>query len=233
LRVIETQTNYQSIIQAITLFDNVISDNIWNEKSRSFLNKSRLILEHLLYGCHENKFNFDPFIYKTFEVFIRNKKQIKINMKDLDYCIKDKVFLQVIFGSNVFVSKEKAEAAGRDYFIPVNNENLFDNKFLQRLNKVTSMEISGVQTKHTNKYWSFSLINLLSLIEDTKIENIKISTTYLKKGANSWLSYLFDTSFVSLIGTYKNKGFDIKFSVNEYGEYCEHCIDIDIDKKPE
>ena len=71
IRIIETATNYQEIIQAITLFDNALSNNI--EERVNVSSESLLVLKHLIYERNENK--FDLFIYNTWKVFVQKKNR--------------------------------------------------------------------------------------------------------------------------------------------------------------
>jgi len=190
--------------------DNIISDNVRTAKgvNKSLLSSYSLILEHLLYGLHKNKFN--PFIYESFKVFCQNKTEITLNIHYIWKCIRNRAFLNVIFGSNVFVIGDLSEDDDNNFSIPVNNENLPMRKFLESFNNVTSIKITNVQ--YDDYYYSFCLIRLLSLIEDTKIEKIEISSGYGYKG---WLSSSWKVSSSSLIQTYKKKGFQIEYKYNK------------------
>ena len=69
------------------------------------------------------------------------------------------------------------------------------------------------------KYYSFSLIELLSLLQDTTIEKVTIRTYAIKKGGSSWLSDLWNTSSLLMIETYKKKGFNIRFEKKGRTDY--------------
>ena len=187
--------------------DNIISDNVRAADSvdKSLLSSYSLILEHLLYGLHKNKFKFNPFIYESFKVFCQNKTEITLNMDNINDFIEDKVFLNVIFGSNGFVKRSRW--GYNNFSIPVNNENLPMRKFLESFNNVTSIKITKVEYGYD--YYSFCLIRLLSLIEDTKIEKIEIG------GWKGWLFTSWKVSSSSLIQTYKKKGFQIEYKYNK------------------
>ena len=186
-------------------------------------------MEHLLYGHNKNKFNFDPFIYQTVKVFCKSKKKIAISMYNLDEYIDFKKFLNLIFGENDFGEIGKfSELDDESHFIPDNNQNIPNHKFLQKFKNVTSLEISGVEHYDDDgKYYSFSLIKLLSLVLDTKIEKVTIDG-YVKKGSSSsWLSFSWNTQSLSLTQTFKKKGFNIQFKKERdlIGRK-KHCIDI-------
>ena len=130
-------------------------------------------------------------------------------MYDLDRCINDlyPVFLTVIFGFDGFVIGKLEDFNDNNFSIPANNQNIPCRKFLDKVKKVTSIKIYGVQLK--DKYYSFCLFRLLSLIENTRIEKIEIES--YSGGYKSWLSSSWKVSSSSLIQTYKNKGFQVKY----------------------
>ena len=75
IRIIETATNYRGIIQAITFFDNVLSNNIYNGVVVNTCPEWSLILNHLMHGRKENI--FDPIIYNSWKVFLEKKLKLK------------------------------------------------------------------------------------------------------------------------------------------------------------
>ena len=144
-----------------------------------------------------------------------------MNMYNLDKYIDFKKFLNLIFGENEFGEVGKlSELDDQSHFIPDNNQNLPNHKFLQKFKNVASLAIYGVE------YYSFSLNKLLSLVQDTKIEEVTISGFVEEKGTSSWLSSLWNTQSLSLTQTFKKNGFNIQFK-KEYSSTIEkHCIDI-------
>ena len=135
-------------------------------------------------------------------------------MWKLDYFIVDPVFLNVIFGFDGLLIGKLSDVDDNNFSIPANNQNL--PKFLDKLNNVTSIKIKYVQRPYTNKYYSFCLFRLLSLIENTKIEKIEIFGRVKEEGLVSWLSSSWKVWSSSLIQTYKNKGFQIEYK-EKYG----------------
>ena len=73
IRIIETATNYQEIIEMISLFDRVLSGDMVKKKKIGC--SSLLILNHLIYERKENK--FDPFIYNSWKLFCKKKRKLK------------------------------------------------------------------------------------------------------------------------------------------------------------
>ena len=221
IRIIETAKNYREIIEAMTLFDRAISDNIYEEISKSFLRKSLLILNHLVGKTQNNE--FAPFIHNSWKVFLQKKTEIKINMSELNFCISDLGFLGLIFGGRGLEMHEyDSSDVDNNYVIPDDNDmtnifallNLFDN--------LQTLHIENVQVPHTNKYWSFSLYRLLYLLTKTQIKKVEISTDKIE---SSWLSYLWGDKSASFIKAYKNKGYAIAFD-DDYKDYASHCISI-------
>ena len=100
IRIISTATNYSEIIQAITLFDNVLSGNMDGLKKipSSVWSKSVFILDFLINSKDSNE--FDPFIYNTFKLFLKQKTKIKFDMRHLNEYV-DNSFLDILFGGKV------------------------------------------------------------------------------------------------------------------------------------
>ena len=137
----------------------------------------------------------------------------------LDYFIKDPVFLNVIFGFDGLLIGKLSDVDDNNFSIPANNQNLPCRKLLDKLNNVTSIKIKYVQIGLDDKYYSFCLFRLLSLIENTKIEKIEILGCVKEEGLVSWLSSSWKVWSSSLIQTYKNKGFKIEYKEQRSKHY--------------
>ena len=93
----ETASNYDKIISAITLFDNIVSGNVTVEHksiSETDMKQYAKILQHLLYDAEKNIFH--PFIYSTFESFARSKNNIVIDYYDTHQRIDSEEMMNVI-----------------------------------------------------------------------------------------------------------------------------------------
>ena len=218
IRIIETGTNYGEIIQAITLFDNIISGNTPMRISTSIWKKATLIMNHLLNNNDKTENKFDSFIYNTFKLFMDRKNKLKIDMNALDYFKVDLSFCNLIFGGAGFQTKRYEQ--DNDYLI-YDDTNIPRFKLFDNLGIVT---IIGIQ-RH-NKYWSFSLISLLSKMVESNIKQANISTNWMMADDfTSWISSVWNQSCSSLVKEYKKKGFAIEFDDNYNGQG-NHSISI-------
>ena len=107
IRIMETSSNLEKLIGAITAFDNIISDKIGEDESSITFEKKRIsgskkygdtlsaLLNYFVNNKIEQKFN--KYIYNTFQCFTNNKKTIEINLHNCDSAVKDKQLLNVIF----------------------------------------------------------------------------------------------------------------------------------------
>ena len=208
IRVIKTCTNYEEIILAMTLFDNVISGNIYvehKEESSSFKDYTR-ILKHLLFDKNRN--TFSQFIYWSWRLFIRNKTEIEIDISDLNKYIGHFGFSKLLFCD--FKTYEYSDGDDRVYLMTTDNTNLIKEEILKIFSNVTYIFIRGTENRFSRNYWSFSLLQLLTLINETGINRVKIlANTHTSP---SWLSCLWNKSSSSLIHAYKCKGFEIKYN---------------------
>lgn len=221
IRMIKTKDNYAGIISAMTLIDNIISGTLLAKGS---YDKQATILKHLIMDDENDKNKFTPFIYSTWDWFVKNQKKIKINLWDLKLRFKDDDKLFDILFMNGYNTQNLENKSG-NYSIHKNGENLLNKRVIDMFCNVKLIEFEWVQSKAFDKrYWSFSLFKLLELIKDTKIERIKLYGDCSGYKDSSWLSYLWKKSKKELINKYRNEGFKIKFEDNGIGQ---HYIHID------
>ena len=204
IRIIETATNYEAIIGAIRLFDNVLSGNIKGdvvEISKKWL----LILNHFVFERNENK--YDAFIYNTWKVFLQKKNKITIEMWHLNNFITDLEFLGLIFGGRGLEMHKYED--DNNFYIPDDNDmtNILKLNVLNLFNNLQTIWITNVQ--YRDKYYSFSLYQLLLFVRVNKIEKVQIST--FSVNSLSWLDYLWGNKSLSLIEEYKKKGYGIEY----------------------
>ena len=219
IRHIETATNYQEIIQAITAFDNIISGN--TKAAKDISPGTYSIVSHLL--SDENKNMFNPFIYQTFKLLMEKKKEVTLKLHAIYEYIKDIKFLGLIFGSRGVkqFEYEYDEDKSNWYFIPSDDTNI-PNNIINKFNNIQTINIRGTQAGYPSKYYSLSLFCLLSLLEpQSTIKQINISTSLdLPRDKTSWLKFVFLRDSFSLKQQYKKKG-----SIIDIDEY-ERTISI-------
>lgn len=212
IRVISTATNYQKIIQSITALDAIIS----GLPITSVPSFAPSLIEHLLNDEMENEFN--PFIYETFKIFLARKIDITLNMYQLSYYNIDTFFLRLIFGGNGFKQfkydpiSSLSDVRVSKYFIPsvTTNIPIICNQFCNL--QTIKME----QTQCINKYYSLSLVSLLSLLESqSNIRQIKISTSNhggTASDGTNWMSFAWKNDSVLLKQKYKRRGYNIDYN---------------------
>lgn len=225
IRIIETGTNYQEIIEAFTLFDNIITSgeyvnlSVINENMpESYWKRLIVIMDHFLNV--ESEKIFDSFIYDTWRLFLKKKIEIKINMAELDDHQQNHIdasFLNVIFNGAGFKKYEYNEQVNEeiDYFIiPSDDTNIIKFDIFPNL-----QEINITFAQDNDEYWPFSLSQLLLILRQTKVEKVKIKTNILLGvDLKSWIKWLWHNNS-SLIAQYQNEGYSIKF-VDDYSDDC-------------
>ena len=224
IREIETATNYSMIIEAITIFDNVISGNLdsYSKPSGKALKKAMPILQYLISSRgqiqYQNPHKLPLFIYRSFKAFLMDKKTIKINMLYLDEHIVDLEFLKLIFGGKG-LQRYRLENDKKNYTIPDDYTNIFRLNLFQRIESIT---IVSVQTG--NLYWSFSLLNFLTLLQNSSIEEIKM-TTQLSTNKSSWISDSWTRNDSYLIQEYQRAGYHIEYQLDDGGSSASYHDD--------
>ena len=182
IRILETATNYGEIITAISVFDNIISDNLYDKLAGKLSEKCVPILKHLLFDKDKNI--FDNFIYSTWNLFTERKKKIKIDLNDL-YEYIDADFFDLIFNGLMVYSFDG------NYLIPNDETNLLRQEIIDTFDNINSIEI--LHTQFVNKYIPFSFAKLLEMVNHSRINQIVIAAGTYKD--QSWISCLW-TSIV-------------------------------------
>ena len=165
---------------------------------------TKSILNHLLYD--EIKDKFSSSMYDSFQVFLDDKTEIKIDM----YGVAGS-FLDVIFGEKGW---RKYSVEEREY--DTMNEDDFTNilklSLLEQFKNLKSMTITCCS--------EISLLALLSILDSTKIKSIDIivNIVYIR----TWVESTWRKHKTSLQHAYGNKG----FSINFYEEHGTHRISI-------
>lgn len=199
--------NYGEIITAITIFDNIISDNLYDKLSGSSLRTCVPILKHLLYDKDKNI--FDQFIYSTWNLFTERKQRIKIDLNDL-YENIDLDFFDLIF------NRLKVCDFDGNYILPNDDTNILKQEIIDTFENVQSIEIWN--TQFVNKYLPFSFTNLLAIMGRSKVSKIVIASGTFQD--QSWLSCL----WISIAQQCKIDQYDI--SIDTMSQHGRHFVTI-------
>ena len=187
IRIIESCTNYEEIVSAITTLDNVLSGHLYYEISPVLCKTYASILNHLLYD--KDRRSLDPFIYSTFHTFVENKTEIRISMEKLnDYLSQE--FLELLFYR--FDEPKTVPPEAYDYPYPSwedpvmvpyvlqdDDTNLLKKELFNVFHNVSVVKIGGSQNfgdKRNGIYWAFSLQKLLDVMNNTNIKQLEILT---------------------------------------------------------
>ena len=99
IRILETNQNYQSLIQTICCFDNIISGKITaNNRISSSFGYGKLLsdlFDYILHGKKTKKWN--QYVFETFNCFVKNKTKIKIYIDRVLECVEDEALLNLMF----------------------------------------------------------------------------------------------------------------------------------------
>ena len=167
--MISTASNYQEIIQAITLFDMILSVNTQAVSDFDIPSSTSSIVNHLLSDAMRDK--FDPFIYQSFKLFMDKKTNITVDMSWINK-IDDANFLRLIFGESgckkfEYERDEHNKKKSNDNLMPSENTNI----------PFVSKQFRNVETIRiiNTTYHSISLFSMLTLLEpQSAIEKIEI-----------------------------------------------------------
>ena len=134
-----------------------------------------------------------------------------------------KLFVQFLFGGLGLKQKECEYEQESDYFINSDNTNILRKSIINLFQNLKTLTIYDAQSN--GEYWSFSLLELLNLINDTKIEQVTLHGKIRGFGGSTWFSYLWTSSSDSLKATFNNDGWDINFEAKwQFRDY--HWINI-------
>ena len=172
---------------------------------------------------YEKDKKFDPFIYKTFQLCLDNKTEIKVDMRGLSKCYGDESFLDILFGGRGFKLSKITEGAVEDepesdpeegghhtydvidpsYIIPEDETNILRFDLFKNLEKLIID-----YTQDWTRYCAFSLTALLNKLKGTKIKEIKITGNRFNSSA--WFSWDWSHKEGSWKQAYIDKGYLIE-----------------------
>lgn len=230
-------------MQAITALDNILSDH--TKAAKNIPSSSGVILNQLINNELEHK--IDPFIYKSFKLFMDKKTDITLNMDSM--IDVNAGFLTLIFGetgcekytldnyTGSDIDSDCPESAlGRshhDYFIPSDGTNI--PLVLNHFSNIETIKIINTQNED-GEYYSLSLFSLLMLLQpqsvvkhiEIKIHEVSVGPRMIMDLQDSWISFMCnDTDISALQQKYENKGYNIQCQLNNK----DHAYDTIVIKK--
>ena len=201
IRVKHGNKNYKQFIKALCYLDASLTGASMGELD---VGKKDIIIISSLFawikGGYTDK-KLDEYIYKTFQAFINNKKQITIALDALSYA-KNKDMIDLILyslGKNWDHNNKKKKKNGND------QSNLLRTETILMFKNVTKVVID------THMFYCVSLTELLLLFSTTQIEQVIIKAT-TDFNNNSWIRILLGDSEkrIGITKQYKQKNLNIK-----------------------
>ena len=195
IRVMESSLNFETAISAITALDILISHGDHIPLSYKHGKVISSLFNYILHDKLDEKLN--EYICKTFELFTRNKQEITIILRRLDRYNKYDDGKLV----DLLVRKIKAFDVSEDYKMNVDNVNILRPEIFSIFPNVKHVTIVAADSIE-NKNYIFSLCQLLAVIENTRVNTVKI-------WSSDWIKKLWKSSSGIFVEKYAKKHFNI------------------------
>ena len=205
IRIIEDRSNLQEQIEAITIFDEMLTHI--NPPKISEDNGYTSIIKDIIQSTKDKDNRFHPYIHDTFKCFVDNKKFVNVNINFLMLNVKDKELLQLIVPLPKEVTRKEYESDISFWIDKENQENIINADTIELFENLKTIHID------TNWYYPFSLVSLLSIIKGTSIEKVIIII-------GSGYQQLFDSlcsasEYKDIKEEYKKEQYEIREEVTE------------------
>ena len=196
IRLMETSLNLEKAISAITVLDVLISPG--SEQPSSYKHGKVLtsLFDYILHDKLDKKLN--EYIYNTFNLFAKNKQKIYIDFPKLDAYNKNEDGNLV----NLLVDKIHAFDGNKEHGMNMDNINILRPEFFYVFPNINFVSITAWDMFEDGHY-VFSLSELLSLIQDTKLNTVRIESS-------EWMETLWESSSGIFIEMYAKKNFNIR-----------------------
>ena len=205
IRIQRTSSNLAKLVAPITYLDQIISDKTaisdFKHKIPNNPEYCSILLSLFKYSLKPSiTHKGNPYIFKTWDCFVNNKKEIRLNLDDMNgFCSENEDFMEVLF---TYIVRKKY---GRDHINE--DQNLIKKDVLKVFKNVTYLYISS-------KWYSFSLEAFLSVIDGTRIDKIVIDDN-----EGQWLPYIvLETSFNSICTKYENANYKLEYDYQDEDE---------------
>lgn len=231
IRIIENHLNLKTTISAITALDNILTNNVDDHHKISGDQSYGRIISHLFdYALTDNpsnqQFPMHPYIYDTFKCFANHKTKIDIQLHNINNYVEDRKLLDLLFHSLV-----KEEVTSNNEYVEVRNrQNLLKGYLLKIFKNVEEINITASSSvpDYGKFVYPFSILLLLNVIDDTKINKFKINVDRnTDLNVIGWLGSIEKSKLVtSIVRMYKERGYGIKVNKGFFG-----YLDLVITKK--
>ena len=188
IRIIETCSNLEKQISAITALDAIISNN-HNKVSKD--SEYGPVLEELFsYSLSSKQQRYNKYLYQTFQCFVNHKQKIEISIPYIDLCVKDKALRKVLF-YDIVCKKEDKDNPDISGWIDLNNkENLVKPDLFNIFKNIKEITIIA-----SYGYYPCSLLLLSSIIQSTPATKVTIYVRY----EETWKAVASSSVFRSIV----------------------------------
>eukprot|EP01084_Bolivina_argentea_P280498 479709_1 len=221
IRLFTGHRNYATAIQAMYYLDTMLTGGQLldvNGKTLTVENQDVQLIKSLFSNVlqSQSKSTLDHYIFRTFQSFVTNKQQIILNLPELAKANKDMRDLIMYSLEERNVTHEQKTDSPDMINIGRNNPR---SEIFETFRNVKSLII---QTSSSSICYSLSLMRLLSLIQDTSVEQVIVKAITHDNTGNNWLRSVWDSSWIILKEIYAKQDFVIsvksvaKSKSNEY-----------------
>ena len=212
IRLTENSANLHKIISAITALDICISSEHHIPSSYKHGKILSSLFNYIL-NDERNK-NLNQFVYDTFDCFRYNKHQIRIDLPKLDeYNNNDDGKLM-----DLIIYKLGGVIESADNEINMNNINMLKPQLFKIFPNIDYVYINTCNV-YGDKEYVICLSQLLSLIVETSVNKVKILAFSKSNSSSSWINKLWNASSGSIIQSFTNKNFSIRYESQYHVEY--------------
>ena len=177
IRIIQSNLNLRKYIQAITAFDCILSANIHSTNKIPKTARYGEIVSHLMADAldndsrtSDNDRKLHRYIYQTFKTFIQNKEKLEIDIYNISQYVKDRKLSGLFFDSIVkYKLSGTPDITSWLYMEDVLKQNMIKSQIFELLPNIKEIHIF-----FKFGYYPFPLLALLSRIENTSINKVRI-----------------------------------------------------------
>ena len=209
--IIQSRSNLKGHIGAITSLDAIISDQLRRKYVISKRSGYDKIFAHLFDYClgQEMEMKFNEYLYRTFKCFVNHKDKIDIDMHCIDEYIEDKKVQNLLFYDIIsFGMRYDNKDISKWMDANNNTQNLLKPIFFDVFKNVKEVKIK-VDYLGTGSVYPFSLLSLLSIIQNTEVNKVLIYTEP-RPDLTIWESLFSISSFDSIVNNFKENQYGIK-----------------------
>lgn len=188
IRIMQNSKNYESISQAITIFDRCISYSSFTN-THPTKGHGKLISKLIAAEISGINDGIDEYVVNTFHAFAQYKTEIMINVADVMNNLEDKHLI-----NDILCSPEISEwpPVDTEFETRSDNKNLIQPQLIKIFPnaKVINL-VMNANDKHENIY-TISFDHLLTIIVGTPVEKVEVVIYWTEKDGICWLKALWN-----------------------------------------